>query len=86
MPDAVLLSSKPIGITAPGITEMTCPSVDGQSRFRYDGLVLVLESAGTLFLLPKTWTPDTGTAIVLTRSDSIELTFNLPTRSPEQTC
>ncbi|WP_236792834.1 hypothetical protein [Amycolatopsis sp. GM8] len=78
MPDAVVLSSEPLGIAAPGITETAYQSADGKSRFRYDGLVLVLESGNKLFLLPKTWTPETGGAIVLARTDSIELEFNLP--------
>jgi hypothetical protein len=85
MPDAVLVSTEPLGITVPGVTETAC-DYDGKPSYRYDGLVLVLQSGNHLFLLPKTWTQTTGGALVLPQTDSLRIEFNLPSAPEPQSC
>jgi hypothetical protein len=85
MPDAVLISTEPLGITGPGVAETACDYA-GKPSYRYDGLVLVLQSGDHLFLLPKTWTEATGGALVLPQTDSLRIEFNLPPGPAPQSC
>lgn len=86
MPDAVLFSAKPLGITADWVTVTACREPDSAYGFRYDGLALVLKSGGQFLLLPKTWTPRTGVAIVLPDSADVRLEFALPGGTAGQSC
>jgi hypothetical protein len=85
MPEAVLVSTEPLGVTIPGVTETACDH-DGKPSYRYDGLVLVLQSGDHLFLLPKTWTQTTGGALVLPQTDSLRIEFNLLPGPQPQSC
>jgi hypothetical protein len=86
MPEAVLFSAKPLGIDAEGVAVTRCQEADAAYQFRYDGLVLVLKSGGQFLLLPKSWTPRSGVAIVLPDSAAIRLEFTLPGGARERAC
>ena len=75
MPETVVFSSKDIGVRGPGVTATPCSAPDSAYRFRYDGLVLVLQSGGQSVLLPKGWNSRDGVALVLPRSGDVRLEF-----------
>jgi hypothetical protein len=67
-PGAILFSEKDLHLDGREIRETACATrPDSQSayRFRYDGLVLLIEIGGQYVLLPRTWERGVGTAIVL---------------------
>jgi hypothetical protein len=72
---AVLRSTRSLGIDAPGVRELRCHDAGSAYPYRYEGLVLVIQSANQYVLLPKDWTPTTGVALVIPRTDSIRLEF-----------
>ena len=74
MADTVVFSAKDLGVRARGVTMTRC-APDAQYLFRYDGLVLVLQSGGTSFLLPRQWNRVDGVAILLPASAGIRLEF-----------
>ncbi|MFD7654242.1 hypothetical protein ACFV4N_09725 [Actinosynnema sp. NPDC059797] len=75
MPETVLFSTNDIEVRGPGVHVTRCTAPDAMYRFRYDGLVLVLQSAGQSFLLPKGWNRRDGVALVLPRSNDVRLEF-----------
>lgn len=74
MADTALFSSKDLGLRARGV-RMTACVADARYRFRYDGLVLVLQSNGTSLLLPREWNRSDGVAILLPNSADTRLEF-----------
>jgi len=85
-PDAVVYSEKSLNVTLAGVGERRCRDTEGAYAFRYDGLKLVLQSGGQLFLLPAQWVDGVGTAMVLPRTDAIRLEFTGPGRSVTGAC
>ncbi|MEV6716782.1 hypothetical protein AB0M48_32655 [Lentzea sp. NPDC051208] len=73
MPETVVSSTRDLGIRAPDVTATPCTAPDSAYRFRYDGLVLVLQPGGPSFLLPKGWTRLDGVALALPRSGDVRL-------------
>jgi hypothetical protein len=73
MADTVVFSGKDLGVRARGVTMTPC-APDAEYRFRYDGLVLVLQSGGTSLLLPRAWHQQDGVAILLP-SSGVRLEF-----------
>lgn len=73
-PDTVVFSEKDLGVRARGVVMSPC-APDAQYRFRYDGLVLVLQSGGTSLLLPREWNRADGTAVLLPGSAGTRLEF-----------
>ena len=86
LPETVVFSTKDIGVQGPGVTATACTAADSAYRFRYDGLVLVLQSAGQSFLLPKEWNQRDGMALVLPRSNDVRLEFLRVEAERERTC
>ncbi|MFI7344307.1 hypothetical protein ACIBUY_40970 [Streptomyces sp. NPDC050085] len=74
-PAAVLYSERDLSLDEPGVRELRCDGASSAYRYRYDGLVLILQSANQYVLVPRSWTPATGVAVVLPRSDSVRLEF-----------
>jgi hypothetical protein len=74
-PQAVLYSQQSLSLAVPGVTEVRCSDPDAAYRFRYDGLRLVREAGDQYLLLPATWEPATGTAVLIPRSGSVRLEF-----------
>ncbi|MFF3496131.1 hypothetical protein ACFYWS_32835 [Streptomyces sp. NPDC002795] len=74
-PSVVLYSQRDLALDEPGVRELRCG--DGKATYghRYEGLVLVIQSANQYVLVSKAWTSATGSAIVLPRSDAVRLEF-----------
>ncbi|WP_438296197.1 hypothetical protein [Streptomyces sp. HUAS TT7] len=70
-----LYSDHSLSLTAPGVRETHCRNADSAYHYRYDGLVLILQSANQYVLIPQSWTTSTGVALVLPRSDAVRLEF-----------
>uniref|UniRef100_A0AAU2UYW2 Uncharacterized protein n=1 Tax=Streptomyces sp. NBC_00003 TaxID=2903608 RepID=A0AAU2UYW2_9ACTN len=71
----VLYSEHGLSLTAPGVRETHCGDADSAYHYRYDGLVLILQSGDQYVLIPQDWTLSTGVAVVLPRSDAVRLEF-----------
>lgn len=84
-PAAVLYSQHSLSIDVPGVTGVRCKDPDAAYHFRYDGLRLVRQSGGQYLLLPATWTRETGSALLIPRSDAVRLEFRTAT-TPEGPC
>ncbi len=72
---AVLRSERSLGIDAPGVREVHCRNVKSAYPYRYQGLVLVIQSSDQYVLLPQRWQRDTGVALVIPRTDVVRLEF-----------
>jgi hypothetical protein len=86
MPGTVVFSTKDIGVRGPGVTTTACTAADSAYRFRYDGLVLVLQSGGQSLLLPKGWKRRDGVALVLPRPGNVRLEFSPPGAQRDGSC
>ncbi|RDI50550.1 hypothetical protein [Nocardia mexicana] len=67
-PGVTIYSEKNLALGVRGVTTVRCAEPDAAYRFRYDGLVLIMTTTDNLVLLPRTWTPRDGAAIVLPRT------------------
>nr|WP_246461754.1 hypothetical protein [Nocardia transvalensis] len=67
-PGITVYSEKNLALGVRGVTTVRCTDPDSAYRYRYDGLVLIMTTADNLVLLPRTWTPRDGAAIVLPRN------------------
>ncbi len=74
-PGVVVYSEKRLQIDQPGVTETRFDEPDSAYRFRYEGLKLLLRSSSRFFLVPGSWSVDSGTTIVLPESTSLRLEF-----------
>jgi len=82
-PAVVLYSQHDLDLPPAGITRTRCASADAGYRYRYDGLVLVLESGGKYLLLPRQWSRyGDSPAILLAESNAILLDFYPGTAAP----
>ncbi|MEU8892659.1 hypothetical protein [Streptomyces sp. NPDC048442] len=71
----VLRSTRSLGLDVPGVREMRCADTKSAYPYRYEGLVLVIQSANQYVFLPRSWRPDNGVAVMLPRTDSVRLEF-----------
>ncbi len=71
----VLFSDKALGITAAGVRTLRCVSASAAYRYRYSGLVLLLNSNGQYVFLPTGWNRRTGSAIAVPKSEQIRLDY-----------
>jgi len=76
-PDAVVFSEQRLNLDVTGVAEVACDADDAAYRFRYDGLKLVQQAGDHYLLLPATWTPALGAAVLLPRTDAVRLEFVL---------
>lgn len=74
-PHATLYSERSLDLTGPGVSEVRCTGAEAAYEFRYDGLVLVLQSGGQYLLLPRHWTRGTAPAAVVPEGGSTRLEF-----------
>lgn len=79
--EVVLYSKEPLYLDSRGILETSCGEPAGGYRFRYEGLRLMIRSAGHYYLLPATWSRTGGMAIVVPESDAVRLQFAGPERT-----
>lgn len=82
VPEAIIYSQQSLSLAVPGVTEVRCTNPDAAYRFRYDGLRLVREAGDQYLLLPATWDPTTGTAVLIPRSGSVRLEFRASGAAP----
>jgi len=82
VPEAVLYSEQSLSLDVPGVTQVRCADPDAAYRFRYDGLRLVRQAGNQYLLLPATWDPTTGTAVLIPRSGSVRLEFRSAAAPP----
>lgn len=80
LPAAVLYSEKSLSLTIPGVTALRCRDPQAAYRFRYEGLRLVREAGNQYLFLAATWTRETGTAVLIPRSDAVRLEFRTAPR------
>jgi len=85
-PDTVVYSERSLSLAVDGVTEVECSDPEAAYRFRYDGLKLVQQAGGHYLLLPATWTPASGSAVLLPRSGSVRLEFSLAGTSRPPVC
>jgi hypothetical protein len=79
-PGATVFSEKALGLNMAGVTSLVCTLPEAAYHFRYDGLVLVMTTGENFVLVPRSWSPETGTAVVLPRNGpgAIRLEFHSP--------
>ncbi|MEV8624605.1 hypothetical protein [Streptomyces sp. NPDC051079] len=80
-PSTVVYSAHSLAIGGPGVRETRCKAGRDAAPaygYRYDGLVLILQSGNQYVLVPTRWTPADGVALVLPRNDSVRLEFGPP--------
>jgi hypothetical protein len=82
VPESVLYSAKSLSLDVPGVTAQHCSDPDAAYRFRYSGLRLVREAGNQYLLLPATWSPEAGPAVLIPRSDAVRLEFRPPGQLP----
>jgi hypothetical protein len=73
-PQAVVFAAKDLNLQSRGVTTTPCQETAAY-RFRYDGLVLVLQSGGSYFLLPREWNRADGVAVLLPKSNDVRVEF-----------
>ncbi len=81
-PSAVLYSSQSLSLDATGVREVRCADPEATYRFRYDGVVLMMQSGDQFLLLPRAWSRADGVAVVLPRTDAVRLEFAPPSADP----
>lgn len=86
MQKTVVFSTKDIGVRGPGITMTACTAPESAYRFRYDGLVMILQSSSQSVLLPKGWNRRDGVAIVLPRTGDTRLEFERVEAERDRSC
>jgi hypothetical protein len=89
LPDAVVYTAESLNLHVAGVSQTPCQNPAASYRFRYDGLKLVLQSGNQYLLLPATWTPVEGTAVLIPRSDALRLEFlpaGMGTAGPHSGC
>jgi hypothetical protein len=78
---AVVHSERRLLLDGPGVTEVRCTGDDAAYPYRYHGLRLLMRSGGRYVLLPVSWVPQDGVAIVLPVADVPRLDL-VPGRTP----
>ncbi|WP_107657066.1 hypothetical protein [Nocardia suismassiliense] len=87
----VIYSEKDLHLSHSDVQKARCdtdPTAGSAYRFRYDGLVPLTRIGDHYVLVPRTWTPGNGAAIVLPASPpgAIRFEFRLAGDSPSPTC
>lgn len=77
MPYVTVFADQRLAISTPGVRETACSGEDESGvRYRYDGLRMVLQEGGLLFLLPWDYADGSDTAIVLPQASTARLEFS----------
>lgn len=75
LPHAVVTSSTPLGLEAPGVLEQPIKGPAGTQRYRTTGLRLLARSGGKVLLVHDGWTAASGTVVVLADTDDLAWEF-----------
>lgn len=71
----VLYSDKLLDVSAPGVRTVRCGGEPNAYRYRYSGLVLLLNSDSQYVFLPTGWTRAAGSAIAVPKSSQVRLDY-----------
>ncbi|GAA1724017.1 hypothetical protein GCM10009809_19760 [Isoptericola hypogeus] len=75
LPAVVVDTPQRLQVGDPAVTEEDLAAGDGEYRFRYRGLRLLVEGGGTLFLVPERWSPHGSTLVVPLDDVRVKLRF-----------
>lgn len=76
LPAVVLDSPDRLGLLADGVEETALPKTAGQRfAYRYRGLRLLVVAGGRLYLLPETWSEQSGVVVMLPDDASVRVQF-----------
>jgi hypothetical protein len=84
-PDAVVYSNKRLNLAAAGVRETVCPGDGKDDAYRYDGMHLIVQAGGQYLFLPTDW-QGRGQAIVVPRTDDLQLVFTAHGASRAEPC
>jgi hypothetical protein len=85
-PEAVIFSERSLSLDAPGVSVTLCDDAGSSYPFRYDGLRMIWQSGGQYLLLTPEWDTQTGSALLLPRTDATRLEFLRPGVTIPLTC
>jgi hypothetical protein len=74
-PQVTVYSVQRLHLAGTGITEQQLPGRDSAYLYRYSGLRLLIRSDAKYFLLPDSWSHQTGSAIVLADTPTLRFEF-----------
>ncbi len=76
-PAVTLDTTEELFLQLPGVIESALPtaSADQAFHFRYRGLRLLAQSGDRMFLVPSSWSPGSGRALMVTRGATVRLQF-----------
>jgi hypothetical protein len=86
LPNVLVYSEKSLNLPAGAVREVVCREPEAAYRYRYAGLKLLLQSGGQYVFVPADWTAESGTSLVLPRTDSVRLEFTPPSATAGDTC
>jgi hypothetical protein len=75
LPEVVLHSDAPLYLTASGVEVETLSTDDGGHHYRYLGLRLLVRGGDKFFLVPASWTRETGAVVVVDDDHRVRLEF-----------
>jgi hypothetical protein len=76
LPEVAVHSQHRLNLDGPGTSETVLSEVDGEYRFVYSGLRLMVYANDKYFLMSEGWTPDNGVVFVLPDNEpSIRIDF-----------
>jgi hypothetical protein len=86
LPNTLVYSKDSLNLRVDGVRQVQCKDPNAAYGFRYDGLKLIVAIGNQYLLLPVTWTPQKGIAVVIPRTDNLRLEFTAPDTRPNPTC
>ena len=75
LPDAVVFSKQSLSLSIPGVEETACVNPEASYRYRYQGFAMLPPAEKVFVLLPKSWSPGSGVAVLLPKNDSVRMEF-----------
>lgn len=78
-PGIVVLSENDLGLNIAGVTTVECTEPAAAYHYRSEGLVLVMATSDNLVAVPRLWSPETGTAVILPRNSAGEVRLEFDT-------
>lgn len=86
LPDVVVYSERSLSLHVPGVREVACENPEAAYRFRYEGLKLIPQSGNQHLFLPAGWTRESGTAIILPRTEALRLELSPASQARDSGC
>ncbi|TMK51570.1 MAG: hypothetical protein E6G66_05545 [Actinobacteria bacterium] len=79
-PGVVIHSRASLAIDGPGVQVDVSSDPTSAYPYTYRGLSLLVRAGNRLFLVPRGWTPKTGSAVVVPESDGLRVDYTSPAR------